>query len=118
MNNRVFIFTDNQVLAEYIADSDAAALNLDNVYAFPSPVDPDFTGMIKIANLMTDTYVTITDKDGNVIAQMGSVMGSALWDGCGANGDRVPTGIYNIYAAQGSQPSTTGTPKATVLVIK
>ena len=118
VNNRVFIFTDNQVLAEYIADSDAAALNLDNVYAFPSPVDPDYTGMIKIANLMTDTYVTITDKDGNVIAQMGPVMGSAFWDGCGANGDRVPTGIYNIYAAQGSQPSTTDTPKATVLVIK
>ena len=117
-HNRVYIYTDNQVLAEYIAESDAAALNLDNVYAFPSPVDPDYTGMIKIANLTTDTYVTITDKDGHIITQMGPVMGSTLWDGCGADGDRVPTGIYNIYAAQGSQPSISGTPKATVLIIK
>ena len=34
------------------------------------------------------------------------------------DGERVPTGIYNIYAAQGGQPSVTGTPQTTVMVIK
>jgi flagellar hook assembly protein FlgD len=45
-------------------------------------------------------------------------MGSALWDGSGEDGERVPTGTYNIYAAQGGQPAVTGTPQATVMVIK
>ena len=116
-NDRVYIFTDNG-FAEYVSEGDAAALNFDNVYAFPNPIEPDFTGLIKIANLMENSYVTITDRDGNIVKQMGPVMGSALWDGSGADGERVATGIYNIYAGQGGQPSTTGTPQASVMVIK
>ena len=116
-NDRVYIFTDNG-FAEYVSEGDAAALNFDNVYAFPNPIEPDFTGLIKIANLMENSYVTITDRDGNIVKQMGPVMGSALWDGSGADGERVATGIYNIYAGQGGQPSTTGTPQATVMIIK
>ena len=116
-HNRVYIFTNNG-FAEYIAEGDAGALNFDNVYAFPNPIEPDYTGMIKIANLMENSYVTITDRDGQVVKQFGPVMGSALWDGSGADGERVATGIYNIYAAQGAQPAVTGTPQATVMVIK
>ena len=117
VHDRVYIFTDNG-FAEYVAHGDAAALNFDNVYAFPNPVNPDFTGMIKIGNLMENTFVTITDRNNNVIAQFGPVMGSVFWDGCGADGDRVPTDVYNIYAAQGAQPATTGTPQATVMIVK
>lgn len=117
VHDRVYIYTDNG-FAEYITYGDAAALNLDNVYAFPNPVEPGFTGMIKIANLMENTYVTITDHDGNIVAQLGPVMGSALWDGAGADGERLPTGTYNIYAAEGAQPVTTGTPQAVVMIIK
>ena len=117
VHDRVYIFTDNG-FAEYVAHGDAAALNFDNVYAFPNPVNPDFTGMIKIGNLMENTFVTITDRNNNVIAQFGPVMGSVFWDGSGADGDRVPTGIYNIYAAQGAQPAITGTPQATVMIVK
>ena len=116
-HDRVYIVTENG-FAEYISNGDAAALNFDNVYAFPSPVEPEYTGMIKITNLMEITYVTITDKDGNVVTQLGPVMGSALWDGSGANGERVTTGIYNVYAAQGGQPATTGTPQNTIMIIR
>lgn len=117
VNERVYIATDNG-FAEYVPHGDAAALNFDNVYAFPNPVEPDFTGMIKIADLMDNSYVAITDRNGNVVAQFGPVMGSALWDGSGENGERVPTGLYNVYAAQGAQPATTGVPRATIMIIK
>lgn len=117
VNNRVYIYTTNG-FAEYVANGDAASLNFDDAYAFPNPVEPDFTGMIKIANLMDKTYVIVTDHDGNVVMQMGPVMGSALWDGCGLDGERVPTGVYNIYLGQGAQPATTGTPQATIMIIK
>ena len=117
VNDRVYVFTDNG-FAEYIAQGDAPALNFNGVYAFPDPVEPDFTGYLKIASLMDNTYVTITDREGNVVAQLGPVTGSALWDCCRANGERVATGIYHIYAAQGAQPAVTGTPQATVRVIR
>ncbi len=113
----VYVFTDNG-FAEYVADGDAAAVNFNDTYAFPNPVEPDFTGMVKIAKLMENSYVTITDRNGMVVAQMGPVMGSALWNCCGPDGERVPTGVYNIYAAQGAQPSTEGTPLTTIMVIR
>ena len=117
VNDRIYIVCDNG-FAEYVPQGDAAALNFDNVYAFPNPVEPDFTGMIKIANLMDNSYVTVTDRNGDVVAQFGPVLGSTLWDGSGTDGERLPTGVYNIYAAQGAQPATTGTPHATVMIIK
>ena len=117
VHDRVYIYTDNG-FAEYIVNGDATSINFDNVYAFPNPIEPDFTGMIKIANLMDNSYVTVTNREGNIVAQFGPVVGSALWDGSGADGERVPTGIYNIYAAQGAQPAITGTPQTTIMIIK
>ena len=117
VHDRVYIFTDN-AFAEYYPYGDAAATSFDNVFAFPNPVEPDFTGLVKITNLMEDSFVTITDRLGNVVAEFGPVMGSAFWDTSDASGERVPTGVYNIYAAQGSQPVTSGTPQATVMIIK
>ena len=117
VNDRVYIYTDNG-FAEYVTDGDAAAMDFSGVYAFPSPVEPDFTGMVKIAGLMENTYVTITDRDGRVVAQMGPVMGRAFWDASDATGERVATGIYNVYVAQGGQPSTAGEPQTTIMVIR
>ena len=117
INDRVYIATDNG-FAEYISVGDASSINFDNVYAFPNPVEPDFTGMVKIVNLMENSYVTITDRNGLVVGQLGPVVGSALWDACGEDGERLPTGVYNIYCAQGGQPVTTGTPHATIMIIK
>ena len=60
----------------------------------------------------------VTDSNGTIVAQFGPVIGCALWDTSGPDGERVPTGLYNIYAAQGAQPAITGTPHATVMIIK
>jgi hypothetical protein len=117
VNERVYVFTDNG-FAEYIAEGDAAALNFDGMYAFPDPVEPDFTGYVKIAGLMENTYITITDREGHIVTQLGPVTGSALWDGSADNGERVATGSYNLYAAQGGAPDITGAPQVTIRIIK
>jgi len=117
VHKRVFMCTDNG-LTEYDVDVEPAATSFDEVSVYPNPVSPDFTSMIKISNLMEDTYLTIADRAGNTVVQMGPVTSSALWNGCGADGDRVPTGVYNIFASQGSFPVANGTPQATVLIIK
>ena len=118
VNNRVYIITDNG-FAEYIADGDAATLDYNSVYAYPNPVEPDFTGMIKITGLMENTRVIITNSEGGIITTMGPVMGSALWDGTGSNGERVPTGIYKVYVFQDGQSfSLGGEPATTIMVIQ
>lgn len=117
VGGRVYVYTDNG-FAEFVALGDAAALNFDDAYVYPNPVNPDFTGYVKIAGLMENSYVTITDREGHVVAQIGPVMGSALWDTCDTDGQSVPSGVYNIYAAQGSQPPVDGNPLLTVLVIR
>ena len=117
VNDRVYICTDFS-FAEYIADGDAAALDFSGVYVFPNVVEPDFTGLAKIAGLMENSYVTITDRNGSIIAQMGPVHGSALWDASDANGERVATGVYNVYVAQGGQPSIAGKPQTSIMVIR
>lgn len=117
VKNRVYIYSTGG-FAEYVATGSKAALNFDGLYAHPNPVEPDYTGMVAIDGLMENSYVTITDREGNVVAQFGPVTGQALWDTSGADGERVPTGIYHIYAAQGEQPAITGTPRNTVMIIK
>lgn len=116
LNDRVFIVTD-VAFAEYIPIGSSSSLNFDNVYVFPNPVEPDFTGMVKISNLMDNTYVSIANRNGVIVRQLGPVTGGALWDACNENGQRVPTGVYNIYCAHGAQPTISGTPHATIMVI-
>ena len=115
--NRVYIYSTAGI-AEYIPDGGKAAINFDGLYAYPNPVEPDYTGMVVIDGLMENSYVTVTDREGNVVVQFGPVTGKALWDTSGADGERVATGIYHIYAAQGEQPAITGTPRNTVMIIK
>ena len=117
VNNRVFIVTPSGV-AEYAPGEDGCADSFAGLYVYPDRVTPDFTGYIEINGLMAGSYVTVTDRGHNVVAKLGPVSGQALWDGCGANGDRVPTGVYNVYAAQGASPDVTGAPLATVLIVK
>ena len=116
-HNRVYVYTENG-FAEYLENGDSPSVDYDNVYSFPNPVEPDFTGLVKIAGLMAETYATITDRDGNIVAQLGPVNGSALWDACDASGERVSTGIYNVYAGQGAYPVISGEPHATIMIIK
>lgn len=117
LQNRVYIYSLAGI-AEYVATGSTAALNFDNVYAYPNPVEPDYTGMVSIDGLMENSYVTVTDREGNIVVQLGPVTGKALWDASGADGERVPTGIYHIYAGQGGQPAITGNPMNTLMIIR
>ncbi len=69
-----------------------------NVYAYPNPVREDYTGLIAIKGLVSDTYVKITDSYGNLVYQTTSEGGQAIWDGNNSNGEKVATGIYMVFA--------------------
>ncbi len=115
-NNSVFIVTPSSVM-QYYADYTESASDYSNVYAYPNPVRPDFTGLITITGLMENSTVVIKDASGNTVKTLTSTGGMATWDGCDATGERLPTGNYSVYASQdaGHMPAT---PCTKVMIIK
>ncbi len=89
-------------LVEYNSTSAPSSDNFDDVYAFPNPVRPDYTGWITVDGLMNNSLVKIADSAGNVFAQGRSDGGRFIWDGCNPAGERVKTGVYYVYTSQGS----------------
>ena len=115
--NSVLVVTSNGVL-EYYSDMTPAAPDYRNVVAYPNPVSSSFTGYVTIKGLMDNSTVVITTATGTPIATLHSNGGIAMWDVCNAYATPVGTGIYKVYAAQGTTPSTTGKPLAKIAVIK
>ena len=103
-SNSVFFVTTGGV-AEFIDGHSAASTDLSNVYCYPNPVRPDYTGLLTINGLPDNTLVKIADSAGNVIKQMRSNGGIVTWDCCGTNGDRVATGVYYVLASTSGDSS-------------
>ena len=74
-------------------------LNSDNVYAYPNPVEPNFTGDITIMGLTDGAHITITSTSGYVVNKGTCVGGSYTWNGCDRGGERVASGVYNVLVA-------------------
>ncbi|MBO4870774.1 MAG: hypothetical protein J5565_02180 [Muribaculaceae bacterium] len=104
-NNSVFILTDSG-LVEYAQGSGSTSNDLSNVYCYPNPVRPDFTGLLTIAGLTENALVKIADSSGNVIKQLKSSGGVATWDCCDSDGDRVATGVYYVIASTSGDGSS------------
>ncbi len=95
----LFVSTDAGV-ASYRSDVSIASDDYSNVYAFPNPVRPDFSGWITISGLMENSLVKITDVAGNLFYEAYSNGGTVTWDGRTRDGARVKTGVYLVYASQ------------------
>ncbi len=97
-NSNSVIFVTSEGIAEYLMGQTTTVDNYDDVQAYPNPLRPDHTGYVTISNLVNDSYVKITDRRGNTVATLQAQGTSAKWDGCDAQGERMATGVYNVYA--------------------
>lgn len=106
--NKVYVGTDIGLSILYTASSPAKT-NYKEVYAYPNPVTPDYTGYITITGLMKDSQVKIADAAGRVFFEGTSDGGSLVWDGCDRAGNRVKSGVYFVFASQknGSEATVT-----------
>lgn len=111
-SNKVYFGTPNG-LVEYSSTTSPAADSYSDVYAYPNPVRPDYTGWITVTGLMDNSLVKIADANGNVFHQGRSEGGMFVWDGCNSAGERVKTGVYYVLASQ----NATGTASACVTKI-
>jgi ligand-binding sensor domain-containing protein len=92
----IFFGTEKGIIS-YKGTATEGGADYENVYVYPNPVKPDFTGMIAIRGLLKDTDVRITDISGNIVYQTTSFGGQAVWDGKDFNGNKVQTGVYMIF---------------------
>ena len=74
-------------------------MNKDNVYAYPNPVKPEYTGPITITGLTNNADVKILSSNGALIAEGKSTGRFFIWDGCDKNGRRVASGVYMVATA-------------------
>jgi hypothetical protein len=91
----VYFATVNGLVA-FNGTSTAPRDNLENVYAFPNPVRPQFTGNVTIDGLTANANVKITDISGNLVFETTSEGGSVLWDTTAFGKYRVASGVYLV----------------------
>lgn len=96
----VFIATDKG-LCSYMSDATAVSEEMtdDNVYAYPNPVEPDYTGLITVVGLSYNADVKITTTNGVLVAEGRSNGGTFTWDGRDKKGHRVASGVYMVHTA-------------------
>lgn len=94
----VYIGTERGLLS-YRGGATEGSNNYSNVYAYPNPVRPDYTGPISITGLKEDSSIRITDIKGNLINRGKSLGGQYSWNGLNAKGQRVDTGVYIVFGS-------------------
>lgn len=115
-DNRVFIGTKKGTLV-YESDAAPAQNDYSDVYAYPNPVRPDYSGHITVAGLMDNSLVKITDSMGNLVYSGRSTGGMFVWDGLNSEGSRVNTGVYYVFASQNENSKSSGC-VTKILVVK
>lgn len=88
-------------LCSYTSDASGEAEELDkeNVYAYPNPVTPDYTGPITIKGLTYRASVKIVTAGGQLVAEGMSNGGTFIWDGCDLDNKPVASGVYMVMVA-------------------
>lgn len=99
VNGIVYIGTDKGLISYRSDATEAEETFADEVYAFPNPVRPDYSGVITVKGLVRDSDVKITDAKGTLIYAGTSVGGQFTWDGKNRRGNRVASGVYFVLAA-------------------
>ena len=99
-SGEVFFGTDKG-LCSYISDATAtnSEMTTDNVWAYPNPVEPGYTGPITITGLSLNADIKILSANGAIINEGRSNGGTYVWDGCDQKGRRVASGIYMVATA-------------------
>ena len=100
-NSNMVYFATERGLCSYASDATQPSeeMTKDNVYAYPNPVTPEYTGKITIVGLSFNADVKIVTSNGALVNQGRSTGGSYQWDGRDLNGKRVASGVYMVQAA-------------------
>lgn len=92
----VFIAT-NKGMVSFKGIATGANEDLNNVYVYPNPVRPTYSGTVKVAGLLDKANVKITDIEGNLVYETTSEGGTIEWDTTAFGRYKVSSGVYMIF---------------------
>lgn len=100
-NSNIVYFATDKGLCSYASDATqpAETMDKDNVYAYPNPVTPDYTGDVTIVGLSFDADVKIVTSNGSLVNTGRSTGGTYRWNGRDLKGKRVASGVYMVETA-------------------
>ena len=106
-NTGEVFFVTSKGMVSYQHFATAPATNLDQVYVFPNPVRPEFTGEVAISGLTSKAIIKITDVAGNLVYETTAPGGTVLWNTTHFGGQKVKSGVYMIFISSqdGSEKS-------------
>lgn len=96
-NGEVFFATDKGIASFRGLATDATPVHTD-VYAYPNPVRPGYSGYIAVKGLVKNALVKITDINGNLVYETIAEGGQAVWNGQDLWGRRPATGVYLVFS--------------------
>lgn len=106
VSGEVFFATDKG-LVSFTGTATKPSDDLENVYAYPNPVRPGFSGTVKIAGLTSKATVKITDIEGNLVHEATSEGGTIEWDTTALGKYKVASGVYMILVSTFDGAETT-----------
>ena len=92
----VFIATTKGLIS-FKGTATSANEDLNNAYVYPNPVRPEYQGTVKIAGLIDNANVKITDIGGNLVYETTSQGGTIEWDTTAFGKYKVASGVYMIF---------------------
>lgn len=98
-SGEVYIGTDKGLQVYRGTATYATSTPLDEVYAFPNPVKPDYDGPIAIKGFTRNGRVHITDAAGHTVYSTTANGGQAIWYGRNLKGEKVASGVYYVFAS-------------------
>lgn len=98
VSGEVFFATEKG-LVSFKGTATRPSEDLANVYVYPNPVRPGFTGTVKIASLTNKANIKITDIEGNLVYETTSEGGTIEWDTTAFGKYKVASGVYMILVS-------------------
>ncbi len=95
-NGEVYISTGKGLIS-YRSDVIKGEESFSEFKVYPNPVRENYNGPIAISGLIDNSIVKITDINGQLVNELTSEGGQAIWDGRNFNGNRVSTGVYLVF---------------------
>lgn len=95
-NGEVFFGTANGIIS-YKSTATQGGTTYEDVYAYPNPVRPGYSGPIAIKGLVTNANFKITDINGSLVFTGTADGGQAIWNGKSQSGRVVQSGVYLVF---------------------
>ena len=113
VSGEVFFVTDKGIVS-FLGTSTKPSDSLGDVFVYPNPVRPNFSGTVKISGLTDKANIKITDIEGNLVHETTSSGGTIEWDTKAFGKHKVASGVYMIFVA--SQDGTDSTVKKVMII--